>query len=632
MVVDDSESLAALAQAAAAESGRQHWPGLLAVARRIRISYPLAEVAYHYEGEALAASGEQGAADTILEAGVRLFPDNPAILHQYAALADRMGDKVSAIRRWEAIRTRCPNSLEASRGLASAYRVAGRMHDADRALSEATEWFPAEPAIFIDRATIALQLSDWSEALRQLQVVRERFPDQPAGYTAAGHALRHLRRCDEADAITEAGLARFPGDHDLLGSHGWTAMVREDLPDAERRWRVLLAKHPSSALGFLGLAEALSKQQRASEAEAVLCEGMALQPGNAVLAEAFAMQATRRADWPVAVQRWRDARARFSHSGICHHQLGIALKQIGETDTAENVLEEGSRLLPDYLPMAIELAWCANARTDWPKALRLWQSLVERFLADIAVQEGLISARLGAAEEGIQPMPMEAVNVGCGAINPDSPQELLMSFESLGENCEFGLTQRYFGLEPISLFRWVAIGMTSLADALENGLAGVGSPEQTIITITEGHEYYVSDRRYRFGMHSFVQQESMEQDRFFGQQCRRLRYLAGKLLEALAAGEKIFVFFQDGAVNEADLLRLHAAMRRHGDVTLLQVRRHDAAHPAGTVKVVGPGLLIGYIDRFGKRPPSSWDILYDGWVAICRAAYRLRAERSTVVR
>jgi tetratricopeptide (TPR) repeat protein len=631
-MVDQSESLLALLEAAASESARCNWPGLLAAARRIRIDYPLAEAAYRHEAEALAASGELRAADTILEAGVRLFPDNAAILHQYAKVADSTGNKVAAIQRWEAMRKRFPNSLEASRGAASAYRLAGRLHDADRALCEATERFPAEPTVFIDRATIALQLSDWSEALRQLQVVRDRFPDQSGGYIAAGHALRHLRRCDEADAITEAGLARFPDNHDLLGSHAWTAMVREDLPDAERRWRVLLIQYPSSALGFIGLAEALGKQQRPSEAEAILRGGMTAQPDSAVLAEAFAMQATRRADWPVAVQRWRDARERFPQGGICHHQLGIALKQIGETDAAESVLEEGTRLLPDYLPLAIEHAWCANARSDWPKALRLWQALVERFPADIAVQEGLISARLGAAEDGIQPMPVDGETIGREAPSSDSPQELLMGFESLGENCEFGLTQRYFGLEPISLFRWVAIGMTSLADALENGLAGVGSPEQTIITITEGHEYYVSDKRYRFGMHSFVQQESMEQDRFFDQQCRRLRYLSGKLLEALAAGEKIFVYFQDNAVIEADLLRLHAAMRRHGDITLLQVRRHDTAHPAGTVVLAGPGLLIGYIDRFGKRPPSSWDIAYDGWVAICRTAYRLRAGGSKVAR
>jgi hypothetical protein len=54
--------------------------------------------------------------------------------------------------------------------------------------------------------------------------------------------------------------------------------------------------------------------------------------------------------------------------------------------------------------------------------------------------------------------------------------------------------------------------------------------------------------------------------------------------------------------------RLHAAMRRHGDVTLLQVRWHDATPQRKRSRSAAPGLPLGYIDRFGKRPPSSWDM------------------------
>ena len=32
--------------------------------------------------------------------------------------------------------------------------------------------------------------------------------------------------------------------------------------------------------------------------------------------------------------------------------------------------------------------------------------------------------------------------------------EMLLEFESLGDNCEFGLVQRHFGAEPISLLRF----------------------------------------------------------------------------------------------------------------------------------------------------------------------------------
>lgn len=34
------------------------------------------------------------------------------------------------------------------------------------------------------------------------------------------------------------------------------------------------------------------------------------------------------------------------------------------------------------------------------------------------------------------------------------PSELVARFESLGDNCEFGLVQRHFGAEPVGVFRF----------------------------------------------------------------------------------------------------------------------------------------------------------------------------------
>jgi hypothetical protein len=317
-------------------------------------------------------------------------------------------------------------------------------------------------------------------------------------------------------------------------------------------------------------------------------------------------------------------------------QRGIALKQIEATVEAEAVLEQGMRISPGDPALAIEHAWCANVRNDWPEALRRWQSLAARFPATIAIQEGLVNARLGAASASgprqIADKPLPAAIAGA----PDTarplpaarerPDQLLGYFESLGQNCELGLVQRYFGIEPLSLFRWVAISMRSLADALEDRLAGIGDPAQTVLGCSPGHEYFVTDTKYQFTMHTFVQRETVKESQFLDQQCRRLVFLAARLLDELAANEKIFVFFQGGPVDEAQLRRLHAALRRNAEVTLLNVRRWDATHPPGTVEWAGPGLLVGYIERFGNRIDGIWDIAYDSWLQICREAHRLAAK------
>jgi len=53
-----------------------------------------------------------------------------------------------------------------------------------------------------------------------------------------------------------------------------------------------------------------------------------------------------------------------------------------------------------------------------------------------------------------------------------SAQELMYRFESLGDNCEFGLVQRRCGAEPLGLFRFASIGTEQVARALEAGLEG----------------------------------------------------------------------------------------------------------------------------------------------------------------
>jgi hypothetical protein len=67
-------------------------------------------------------------------------------------------------------------------------------------------------------------------------------------------------------------------------------------------------------------------------------------------------------------------------------------------------------------------------------------------------------------------------------------------------------------------------------------------------------------------------------------------------------------------------------MRRLGNATLLFVTLADGVHQAGDVVPAEDGLMIGYIDRFGKVPPSGWDIAFDTWLRICRNALELRAK------
>ena len=109
---------------------------------------------------------------------------------------------------------------------------------------------------------------------------------------------------------------------------------------------------------------------------------------------------------------------------------------------------------------------------------------------------------------------------------------------------------------------------------------------------------------------------------------RRLRFLTGKLIEDLQQGNKIFVYrLTDRNLTDVELERLRTAMRAYGDNMLLYVRYQDDAHPNGTVELVKPGLMIGYIDRFKMSPTGELSAAppTGSWLKLCENAWSLWA-------
>lgn len=201
-----------------------------------------------------------------------------------------------------------------------------------------------------------------------------------------------------------------------------------------------------------------------------------------------------------------------------------------------------------------------------------------------------------------------------------SMPQIALAFESLGENCEFGLVQRRCDAEPLGLLRFSSTFMRNLIRGIDNGFDGLGEIDD-IDPRLEGapREYMIHEKKFGLVYHTFVYEGQRSAWLMREQESARLKFLRRKFMEELEASDKIFVYKFGSAVSEAEILPLHMALNRYGEATLLWVVPAERNRPAGTVEVVMPGLLKGYIDRFAPEE-NAHDFSFDGWLRVCANA------------
>jgi hypothetical protein len=201
------------------------------------------------------------------------------------------------------------------------------------------------------------------------------------------------------------------------------------------------------------------------------------------------------------------------------------------------------------------------------------------------------------------------------AQQPDVSGErtILNAFESLGEDCEFGLMQRRYLVEPpLSLFRWGGAPVEKLIEGLDNGFDDMAEPASTDL-VWDGTEYFLRTPYVTMHTQCLVQQDEAGQAEVA--RCGRatLRILRRKLLKDIADARRIFVFKSlNDDFGEAGMRLLHAALRRRGPACLLCAVVAHPGQPVGHAERLADGLYAGYLDRF-VIPHGP----FDKWLSIC---------------
>jgi hypothetical protein len=224
--------------------------------------------------------------------------------------------------------------------------------------------------------------------------------------------------------------------------------------------------------------------------------------------------------------------------------------------------------------------------------------------------------------------------------------EILRHFESLGDNCSFGLAQRKADCEVMGLLRFANTPLQSLLLALADEFDSLG--DGTAVTLrpidSEHTEYSLFLDRYGIRWHTNVNVGEADESKVLTEQTVRLTYLRRKFYEGLRASRKIFViaraephkhseplafagergYWEESSdrLRFAEVLPVFLRLNQYGKNTILYLTRCANGRRPGSVELLAPGVMRGYVDDFVITPsPETKD--HASWARVAANAWLL---------
>lgn len=202
-----------------------------------------------------------------------------------------------------------------------------------------------------------------------------------------------------------------------------------------------------------------------------------------------------------------------------------------------------------------------------------------------------------------------------------SDQELVLKFESLGDNCELGLVQRRVGVEPLGMFRFAGAPLRHMLRAMDARFEGMADPDHVRVQPENG-EYMIKLTKYDFIYHADVKVGQADPDLLRKQQVRTVSFLTRKLIDDLENPTKIMVFRQNEPLLANDLADLRIALAAYGPATLLWVQAARPGHPPGSAVRIDDRCIVGYVTRLAMRENVP-DLDVSSWLRMLRQAYAI---------
>jgi tetratricopeptide (TPR) repeat protein len=193
-------------------------------------------------------------------------PDDDNDQDHYTPNQGDCDDFNAAAAMWQVTRERFPTETEAWIGETNALAEAGRHAEAATCIDAAQSRFPANFDVRVATASLATSMHLLDKALADWLRLKDDFPNHPIAYVRAANALQDAGRGDEADALLNEALRRFPNDSEVNRAYASIAVRRNDLAGAARRLQDAAARNPTDLALAWQWVEAVRQLHRLAEA------------------------------------------------------------------------------------------------------------------------------------------------------------------------------------------------------------------------------------------------------------------------------------------------------------------------------------------------------------------------------
>lgn len=213
--------------------------------------------------------------------------------------------------------------------------------------------------------------------------------------------------------------------------------------------------------------------------------------------------------------------------------------------------------------------------------------------------------------------------------------EWYKQFESIGDNCEFGIVQRHFGYDDGALLKWARVNDSyDLIRLLESNFSSFYQYEN----LEPAWDDMVKDKSNHILFHSELlssetnnirafKEDDARRREIYAEESKKRAHLVNKFRNTLTNAEKIFVYKVNDTYNLDLAKRLHASLKKFNPNNILLYGSDLYPDKGGEIEIIEPGLIVGHVRRFAPYYPATrCNPQY--WEEVCQKALALKAQKA----